>query len=375
MNADFSFPGQPESPNAYLTPLEEYKVAVIRHFPQLPKRVLDSWTMFHVDALALGYLLQYYPRNVLVLEIGTFVGASTFYFAKHPNVAKVISVDPNPTLFDELTDKRDSWGKRINLEPLKELKVLDVARTVLGEFEAEREKIQLLEGVVGSQQVGVRGRAKDDLERLELPQVDPSDGVGVVAFVDGLHTREGVRADLTAIFDRNPHVVAILDDCRHAWGPHVQAGVVDFMQQASDDYHFRLIGDLEPGLATSNLGMVYPHSLAPEVKTVLDRIADIFSGRLDPLRLLGREEQLISIVNRTARELQQLRKTNSQLKTRVSRLEERNSDLTTQVSRLKERVDQMSSRYSSRRYVIADAAADRVLRIPGLKSLTHRNTV
>jgi septal ring factor EnvC (AmiA/AmiB activator) len=172
-----------------------------------------------------------------------------------------------------------------------------------------------------------------------------------------------------------------MDDCRHAWGPYVQAGVVDFVQQASDKYRFDLIGDLGPGLATSNLGIVYPHSRAAEVRKTLDQVRELFSQRLDPLRLLRREEELISTINSTTDDLRQLRKTISRLEARASHLQERkselekrNADLTTQISRLKERTDQLSTHYLSRRYVIADAAADKLLRIPGLKSLTRRNT-
>jgi hypothetical protein len=373
---------QPNSANAYLVPLDEYKDAVVRLFPALPKRVVENWSIFRVDALAIGYFLRYYPRSVVVLEIGTFIGTSAFCFARHPNVTKVVSVDPNPTIFDELSDKRDEWGKRVNLEPLKDLKVLDVARTVLSEFSDEREKIQLLEGVVGSSQVGVKEQSQDSPKKIEVPVVDYSDEVGVVAFVDGLHTREGVQADLTAIFERNPHAVAILDDCRHAWGPYVQAGIVDFMQQASDKYRFNLIGDLGPGLATSNLGIVYPHSFAAEAGKILKEIKAMFSQRLDPLRLLSREEMLIRTVNGVSQELHQMRKTNSHLKTQIAKLNKRNSevekrksDLTTQVSRLKETTDQLSTHYSSRRYAVADAVADKALRIPGLKSLVRRNTV
>ena len=70
------------------------------------------------------------------------------------------------------------------------------------------------------------------------------------------------------------------------------------MEGAQEEYGFRLLGDLSPGTATSNLGIVYPGSTAPRVHRALTEFAELFTERLDPLRLLRREEELIAIVNR-----------------------------------------------------------------------------
>ena len=225
-----------------------------------------------------------------------------------------------------------------------------------------------------------------------------------MAFVDGLHTREGVLADLEAIFDRNPSATVFLDDCRHAWGPFVQAGAVDFMERVSGEYHFQLVGDLGPGLARSNLGIVYPDSNAAETRKTLADVGHVFSRRLDPLRLLSREEELISTVNRTNQKLVQarrqsrrndrikernsqikernsrLKKDNERLKKNNERLEENNGQLKENNGRLEERnswLEQKNSQLTvhnhSRRYRLADALVGGVLRIPGLKGLLSRD--
>jgi hypothetical protein len=373
---------EPTDASKYLAALDEYKDTVVQLFPGLKMRILDNRSIHPVDAMIVGFLLEYHPRKAVVLEIGSFVGASTFCFASHPKVSRVISVDPNPMISDELVANSDVWVGRFDPESLKDLRVFDVARATFAKFGVERQKVQFCEGVVGITQIGAKeGYYVDQSKKIDVPTVDTSENADLIALVDGLHTREGVQADLAAIFDQDPNAVALMDDCRHAWGPYVQAGVVDFVQQASDKYRFDLIGDLGPGLATSNLGIVYPHSRAAEVRKTLDQVRELFSQRLDPLRLLSREEELISIINNMTGNLQQLRKNNSRLKVqashlqeRESHLEKRNADLITQVSRLKERTEQLATHYSSKRYVIADAAVEKVLRIPGLKSLRRRNT-
>jgi hypothetical protein len=373
---------EPNDASNYLAVLDEYKDTVIQLFPELKRRMLDNRSIHPVDAMIVGYLLEYHPRKAVVLEIGAFVGASAFCFASHPKVSRVISVDPNPMISDELVANSDVWVGRFDPESFKDLRVFDVARATFAKFGVERQKVQFCEGVVGSTKIGAKeGHYVDQSKKIDVPTVDSSENADLIALVDGLHTREGVQADLAAIFDQDPNAVALMDDCRHAWGPYVQAGVVDFIQQASEKYWFDLIGDLGPGLATSNLGIVYPNSRAAEVRKTLDQVRALFSQRLDPLRLLSREEELISIINNMTGNLQHLRKTNSRLKVqashlqeRKSELEKRNADLITQVSRLKEKTEQLATHYSSRRYVIADAAVEKVLRIPGLKSLRRRNT-
>ncbi len=342
----------------YLRRLDEYKETVGRLFPALLRDYVDAWSISNADALILGHFLECYPHKVIVLEIGTFIGLSAFHFASLPEVLRVIGVDPNPTIADEINDKSEVLGRSIDPEPLGNLRVLDVAEAALAEFGDEQQKITLQVGTVGSSQVGVRQGSVNSLEKMEIPVPDPSDNAALLAFVDGLHTREGVRADLEAVFDKNPHAVAILDDCRYAWGPSIQAGVVDFMERAEQKYHFRLFGDLGPGLATSRLGIVYPDTDADETGHSLAELSELFSERLDLLRLLRREEELVDVANEFNRELKQARAQLAEAEKRNSQLTERNSHLTTH--------------YSSRRYQLADILTENALQVPGIRKLAQR---
>ena len=89
-------PWQPNSASVYRTRLEEYKDVVVQLVPSLPQRVVDSWFISPVDAMVMGFFLEHYPRRVVALDVGTFVGGSAFCFAGHPKVSEVVSIDPNP---------------------------------------------------------------------------------------------------------------------------------------------------------------------------------------------------------------------------------------------------------------------------------------
>lgn len=332
----------------YLSILESYKDTVVGLFPALPRRAVDGWSISTVDALVLGYFLDHAPRDAFVFEIGTFVGVSTFFFASHERVSGVVSVDPNPPLSDGLTADSDSWEREVDLEALEGFKVLDVARSALKEFGCAR-KIEFREGVVGSSSTGVKRASVEDPKKVEVP-VSPEDKT-FVALVDGLHTREGVREDLSAIFSNNPEAVVFLDDCRYTWGPSVQAGVVDFIEGAENGYAFKLIGDLSPSLARSSLGILCSDSMSEKVGETLRELNKAFSERLDPLRLLEREADLIAGLNRANLELDKVRKTRD-------RLRDENKALEAILDR--------------RTHKAAASAADAVLRVPGAKKLLSR---
>jgi hypothetical protein len=373
--------------------LEEYRETIRRLFPALPKDLLDARSIKDVDALVLALFLRCYPHELSVLEVGTFFGVATFHFAGQPSVLRVLGVDPDPP------------------EDAGEMSSIDIARAALTEFVDESVKIQLQTGDVGSAW---------SKSAQELPEDEP-----LLAFVGGARTREAVDADLQAIFDANPRAVAILDHCRGDGGLFVQAGVADCMERAPGKYHFRLFGDLTSGMATSNLGIVYPDEESQEVQRCLAELAHLFSERLDPLWLASREQELIGIVstyrdeaNTLSRQHQdlvdehqllagrntELQKRISQLEKRKSRLEERNSGLkmekkglqsltsrlerrilqlekrTSQLeernSRLKEEkllvVSKLSDYRSAGRYKLADAVTKNVLRIPGAKAVARR---
>jgi cell division protein FtsB len=356
-----SSPAWNVSASGYTSRLAEYKETISRLFPILPKDCVDTWSISEADVLALGLLLECYPQKVAVLDIGSFVGASAFFFASHSKVTRVVSVDPNPRLAEEINDKSEMLGVKIDPEPLGKLRVLDVARTVLAEFPDENRKIQLHVGTVGTGKTGITEDSAGGSEELEEPISELMGERSLVAFVDGLHTREGVHADLEVIFDHNPRAVAFIHDCRHAWGAFVQAGVASFLEGTRIKYDFRLLGDLGPALATSNLGVIYQKAHSGDVQRALAEFTDLFSERLDPLWLMRREEELIATVNHykvaanKAASLQErnsqleedyanLRNQNSQVNERNSELKERISQLNEQIPQLKEQISQLKER-------------------------------
>jgi hypothetical protein len=371
--------------------LEEYRETIRRLFPALPKDLLDARSIKDVDALVLTLFLRCYPREVSVLEVGTFFGVATFHFAGQPSVLRVLGVDPTAAS--------------------GETSSIDIARAALAEFADESVKIQLLSGDV---------RSTWTKSAHELPEEAP-----LLAFVGGVRTREAVEADLQGIFDAAPRAVVILDHCRGEGGPFVQAGIADCMQRAPGKYHFRLFGDLTSGMATSNLGILYPGEESVEVQRCLAELTRLFSERLDPLWLASREQELISIVSTYKDEADtlsgqhqdligeyqsladhntELQKRISQLEKRKAKLEERNAGLkmekkglqsrtsqlegrifqlekrTSQLeernSRLKEErllvVSKLSDYRSAGRYKLADAVTKNILRIPGAKAVARR---
>jgi hypothetical protein len=358
---------------------------------------VDIWSIADVDVMALGLFLECYAREVTVIDIGAFVGVSAFFFAGRPEVTKVHSIDPNPPIVHEINDKSEMLGIHIDHESLGELRVLDIARAALVEFPNERAKVHFHEGVLGSAQTAVKERPHQIPKKLDAAAIDTAEGAGVLAFVDGLHTREGVRADLEAVFENYPRALVILDDCRRAWGPFVQAGVVDFMERSAQKYHFKLLADLGAGIVTSSLGIVYSDVDAPDMQRTLIEYGELFSERLDPLWLLRREEELISTVNSykdavhrltkdrralaehrraLAEHNEELRERESELRERErerrERERERESEHETELRALKQRNSELATLLSKRRYKLADAVAEKIPRVPGTRKVARR---
>jgi len=373
--------------------LEEYKETITRLFPALPRNHLDARSIKNVDALVMALFVRCYPQELSVLEVGPLFGVATFHLAGQPGVSRVIGVDPDPP------------------EGAGGTSSTDIARAALAEFADESAKIRLRTGDLSSAWTK---------SAQELPEDEP-----LLAFVGGVRTREAVDAALQAIFDANPRAVAIIDHCRGEGGPFVQAAIADRMQRAPGKYHFRLFGDLSSGMATSKLGIVYPHEESAEVQRCLTELAHLFSERLDPLWLASREQELIGIVStfrdeadtlsgqhRTlvgeyqllAGQNSELQKRISQLEKRKSQLQERNAglkvekkDLQSRTSQLEQRIFQLEKRTSqleernsrlkqerllvvsklsdyrsAGRYKLADAVTKNVLRIPGAKAVARR---
>ncbi len=349
-------PAQPQAPShreaEYLWRIRDYKRQVSNLFPEIPDKLLRNCTLFPVDALVLGYFLEELDWEPTVYEIGSFVGVSSYILATHAKVNRVVCIDPNPKIADEAV-ANSVWARNLDLESLGDLKVFDVARETFKSLDEKAfERIELREGVVGSESLGAKTERKWEAEKFEIPKIGES-GDGLLAYVDGLHTREGVRKDLEAVFEHNPNALAILDDCRHAWGPFVQAGTVDFIEQrgSNGEFTFRLFADLGPGLASSNLGLLFPRSRAQEVNHAMRELAAKVSERLDPLQLLLRENELILEVNRRISDILAKQRT-------IQQLEQERAVLHRKLKR--------------RSYQAAEALAVSAQKIPGLRSFIRK---
>jgi hypothetical protein len=320
--------------------LEEYRETISRLFPALPRDLIDARSIRDVDALVLALFLRCYPHELSVLEIGTFFGVATFHFAGQPSVLRVLGVDPDLSV----------------TEDAGETSSIDIARAALAEFADESVKIHLRTGDLSRGWTNLRGdthHSSGAMPAQELSEDEP-----LLAFVGGARTREAVDADLQAILDANPRAVVILDHCRGDEGLFVQAGIADCMERARGKYHFRLFGDLTSGMATSNLGIVYPHEDSAEVQRCLAELAHLFSERLDPLWLASREQELIGIVSTYREEADTLRRQhqdlidehqllvgrNTELQKRISQLEKRKTQLEKRKTQLEERKTQLEER-------------------------------
>jgi hypothetical protein len=279
-----------------LEQLEEYKDTIFQLFPSLPRYYIDQWSISKLDALTLGYLLGYLSRKIVVLDIGTFIGTSGFYLASVPEVHKVISVDPNPTLSEEYNRTSGVIDNMKDFRLLRHLRVLEVAEAALAKFPYQREKIQLREGIVGASQVSIQGDFVHNPQKQRVPMPTDLGEAQLVAFVDGLHTKEAIRADLEAIFEQNSDAIAIVHDCQYGngWGPSVRAGIASFVEESLHKYHFHILKRLLPGLNPPNLGIVYPDKHAAKVEHIMPELLTPlqFSERivlpelLDPLQSL-----------------------------------------------------------------------------------------
>jgi hypothetical protein len=382
--------------------LDEYKETVSRLFPSLPRDLLDARSIRDVDALVLALFLRCYPHELSVLEVGTFFGVSTFHFASQPSVSMVIGVDPDLPGGREAGETSGNLNNEGDPEALQGPRAIDVARAALAEFAVESAKVRLLTGDLSSAWANHRGDAPEGSG--ETPAQEPPENETLLAFVNGTRTREAGEADLQTIFDANPRAIAILDHCRGIGGHVVQAGIAAFLERAGGEYHFRLFGDLTLGMATSNLGLVYPDVDSAEVQGCLADLGQLFSERLDPLWLASREQELISVVSkyrdeaaRLSGQLQdligehhlladrnkELEKRTSQLEKRKVQLKERTAELKNEKERLRSRnsrleeerlllESQLSDFRSAGRHKLADTVTKNMLRLPGAKALARR---
>jgi predicted nuclease with TOPRIM domain len=325
--------------------LDEYKETVSRLFPSLPRDLVDARSIRDVDALVLALFLQCYPHEPSVLDVGTFFGVSTFHLASQPSVLRVLGVDPELPKDGKTGETSESLSSEGGPEPLEGLRAIDVARAALAEFADEGAKVELRTGDVGSVWTNHSGSTPEGAE--DVPAHGLSDDQPLLAFVHGARTREAVGADLQAIFEANPRAIAILDHCRGARGAFVQAGIASFMEGSQGQYHFGLFGDLNSGMATSNLGIVYSELDSAEVQNCLKELGHLFSERLDPLWLASREQELIGIVNTYRDEAANLSGQLQDLSGEHQLLADHNTELQKRISQLEKRKAQLEERNAS----------------------------
>jgi hypothetical protein len=233
-----------DSESRHLQGVSEYRDTVANLLPVACRPIVNDWSVSRRDLLSLVRFLDRYPRETEVLEIGTFLGVSTFNFASHRKVSRVVSIDWNPSLAElNLSGEIPDPGF-----PLREVRVLDLAEQALTHFPEQQRKIRVVAGTV---------------ETVSLPS--PSNGTSLIAFIDGEHTRESVTLDLCAIFAQNPTALVVLHDCRGSHSPAIFAGIATFLEDAAADYCFRLFEPPGPGLKPPNLGAIYDNAIADEV--------------------------------------------------------------------------------------------------------------
>jgi hypothetical protein len=263
-------------------------------------------------------------------------------------VLRVLGVDPELPEVGEAGETTETLDSKGEPELLEGLRPIDVARAALAEFAVESAKVELRTGDVGSAWTNHSDDAPEGSQKVSAH--GPSEDQPLLAFVNGARTREAVAANLLAIYGADPRAIVILDNCRGAGGAFVQAGIAGFMEGTHSVFHFRLFGDVTSGMATSNLGMVYPDADSAEVQKCLQELGHLFSERLDPLWLASREQELIGIVNTyrdeaaslsgqlqdSIGEHQLLAERNTALQKRNSQLEKRKSQLEERVAGLKE---------------------------------------
>ena len=260
--------------------------------PALPEPTLRTWSISATDAVVIHEILDSFSEPVDVLDIGTFLGVSAFLFASHANVRAVVTVDPNPTVADEINDKEAELAAHVDAASLEVARVQDVAKAALNSFPDAEAKITFFEGVV-SEPLG-SGEEGTSLARLDIATLLGSgSGSPLVVLVDGLHSAEGVYGDLEAVLLVRPDAIVLLDDCRYYWGPFVQSGVSRFLEENAGRFHFRLLADLSHSLASSQLAVLY-ESEDGSLPVVVGRVISSLSATLDPLLILEREQEVVA---------------------------------------------------------------------------------
>ena len=297
--------------------MEEYRSTVANLFPGVPRQFIDHHSIGGSTALTLTRFLDCLPHKKLVLlEVGVFLGVSTFVFASHAKVSKVVSVDVNPSLA-ELSNWGKTWNLDVGSETSTDVRFLDVAAEALARFPEQRRKVQFVTGTTST---------------VDIPV--PADGAPLIAYVDGDHTKEGVEADLKAIFEKCPNTVALLHDIRYDVAPMVLAGVEAFVDTSPSEFRFGTFERFAPYPQPPNLGVLYPRAAADQLERALGGVlAGLTSEVLYQYELQKREAQ------RAAQRAAQ----------REARFQQKLGKLQQKADRRKKQVDRMKTELQAQR--------------------------
>lgn len=318
-------------PRSYLEPLRVHKTAASSLFPELKGCLTEARSFSTADAMFTGYFLEHLPGPVTVVEAGAGTGDSTLCLAEHAKVTRVVSFNTNSPVAGETG-------------------TLDVARGTVEENNEARAKVIFVEGPL------------EDPAALE----GPAEGEKSLVLISSLYERESVGECLKAVFEWDPRTIVLVNGGADEQGLPVQAGVADFLEGARNEYSYRRVSGLGPALAGSGLGILYPGSISPETEETLQRVGREFSRKLDPLRLLGREEELMNVVSKVTRQFTQASDRMDRLQKQVSRLKKKGpgSGLEAELERQISHNEALRAHYSSRRYKLVDTLAGSLKRLP-----------
>lgn len=191
----------------------------------IDRAILEQWSIKQSDFLVIAQEMKTRKPN-RILEIGTFVGVSTFLISSILNdEQEIYSIDPNLPLADEVEAVSDKKGFIS-----KSIRTLDAARETKNRHFADR-NINFLEGCLNydSSYSGANGFHKF------LPDLLNAGIKFDLIFIDGLHYADVVLSDLDASAEMlSNNGVILLHDGRGLWAEEVLFGVCKFIQKRNN---------------------------------------------------------------------------------------------------------------------------------------------